>query len=67
MYEDLLDKIQHFIDSEIGDTGRLLHIKESLTNGKTLYMSDQRYLNNLISKYMPPENISDNTDSEKHR
>lgn len=52
MSEDILMKIQCLIDKEIGDTGRLYHIKDSLERGKTLYLSDQRYLQTMISKHV---------------
>ena len=51
MSEDILKKIQYLIDKEIGDTGRLYHIKDSLEKGKILYLSDQRYLQTMISKH----------------
>ena len=51
MSEETLKQIEHFISSGIGDPGRLQHIRESLLNGKTLYISDQNYLDKLISEY----------------
>lgn len=55
MSEDVLTKIQHLLDAEIGDTGRLYHIKDSLEKGKRLYQSDQRYLDDMLSRLMSAE------------
>ena len=55
MSEDVLKKIQHMLDEEIGDIGRLYHIKDSLEKGKTLYLSDQKYLDTMISKHVSIE------------
>ena len=52
MSEDILKKLQYLIDKEIGDTGRLYHIKDSLERAKTLYLSDQKYLQTMISKHV---------------
>ena len=60
MSEDLLKEIEHFISSGLGDLGRLQHIKESLLKGKTLYMSDQNYLDKLISEHSTFKKISGN-------
>lgn len=45
-----MDKIQHLIDMGIGDRGRLEHIISTIKNGKSLYNSDQNYLNDLLQK-----------------
>ena len=50
MSEDILETIQHLMDSGVGDFQRLDHISSSLKAGKKIYSSDQRYLENLISK-----------------
>lgn len=42
----------------IGDLGRLNHLKESLQNGKQLYNSDLNYLDSLVSKYLDNKEIS---------
>jgi hypothetical protein len=42
--EDLLTEVQKLISSRIGDTGRLEFILEFLKQGKTLYKSDEKYL-----------------------
>lgn len=55
MSEDLLDTIQHLMDSGIGDFNRLDHILGSLKAGKKIYSSDQRYLEGLISKNIKNE------------
>lgn len=51
MSYDLLEKIQHLIDSGTGDIGRLQHILETLQNGRKLYNSDQGYLDKLLNNY----------------
>ena len=59
----LLPKIQHLIDSGIGDPGRLQHIYDMLANGKHLYQSDELYLKlklnspNQIQKINPESQI----------
>ena len=52
MSDILILKIQKLVDNEIGDTSRLLHIKEVIENGKIFYNSDKKYLDNLILKYI---------------
>src|SRR5574338_534271 len=42
--ESILTKVHRLITSGNGDTGRLQFILESLKQGKTLYKSDQQYL-----------------------
>ena len=60
MSEDLLKEIEHFINSGIGDPGRLQHIKESLLKEKTLYISDQNYLDKLVYNHSIFKKIHDN-------
>ncbi|MDE1770249.1 MAG: S26 family signal peptidase [Thaumarchaeota archaeon] len=50
MSDDVIDIIQHLMDEGIGDFQRLDHILSSLKAGKKIYFSDQRYLEDLISK-----------------
>ena len=61
MSEELLQKIEHFINSGIGDPGRLQHIKDSLLKGKILYTSDQKYLDKLVSEHPISKKIHDNS------
>ena len=42
--DDLLEKIKFIIDSGNGDPGRLQHIYDMISQNKTLYHSDQKYL-----------------------
>jgi len=44
MEENLLTKIQNLMASGNGNTGRLQFIMECIWQGKTLYRSDQVYL-----------------------
>ena len=46
------ETVQRLLDLKVGDTGRLEFIMETLEKNKSLYKSDQKYLTNLISKYM---------------
>ena len=42
--DDLLEKIKFIIDSGNGDPGRLQHIYDMISQNRTLYHSDQKYL-----------------------
>ncbi len=60
---DTIDEIQYLIASSNGDTGRLSHILETIKNKRTLYQSDQNFLENklgttfsLESEEKPTEN-----------
>jgi len=44
----IIDKIQYLIDTNNGDIGRLYHILEFLKQNKSLYQSDQKYLENKL-------------------
>lgn len=49
--KDLLDKISFMIDSGLGDAGRLQHIHDMILNNKTLYHSDQKYLESKLEAF----------------
>ena len=53
MSGDLIKSVQDLINSGKYDTGRLQYILHTLMKGKTLYLSDQRYIESKLSK--PPE------------
>ncbi len=60
---ETLDEIKYLIADSNGDTGRLAHILETIKNKKTLYQSDQNFLENklgatfsLEDEENPPEN-----------
>jgi len=55
LYEDLISSAQKLLDLGIGDTGRLGYIIDVLKQDKKFYLSDQQYLNELISKYKDSE------------
>ena len=59
--QTILDKIQQLINSGIGDSGRLQHIYDTVSNGKTLYRSDQIYLENKLDQNV----ISKTTDLDR--
>ena len=42
---------QRLLDLGVGDTGRLAYIISVLKQGKKFYLTDQKYLNNLISQH----------------
>lgn len=58
MYNDVLEAIQHLMDSGIGDFQRLDYILTSLKEGKKIYSSDQRYLETLISQNIKNDSSS---------
>ena len=49
MSYEIIKSIRELIDNGTGDTARLAHILDRLESGKYLYLSDQRYLENLLS------------------
>lgn len=51
--ENLLAKIQKLLKNGDGDYGRLRHILETLCRGKSLYSSDQKYLENKLGEKIP--------------
>ncbi|MGI0007528.1 MAG: hypothetical protein ACREAR_05985 [Nitrosotalea sp.] len=52
MVDELIDYVIHLIDAKKGDTGRLSYILSSLQDGKTIYNSDRKYLDSLITTYI---------------
>src|SRR5690348_11844691 len=52
MADELIDYVIHLIDTKKGDVGRLNYILSALQDGKTLYNSDKKYLDSLISTYL---------------
>ncbi|MGI0057593.1 MAG: hypothetical protein ACREAK_09520 [Nitrosarchaeum sp.] len=52
MTDELIKKIQSLLELGKGDQGRLEHILSSIKQGKSLFSSDQTYLDNLIEKYL---------------
>lgn len=48
MSDELVKSVQDFIDSGKGDRGKLEYILEALKEGKSLYSSDQKYLEELL-------------------
>ena len=52
MADELIDYVNYLIDSKKGDLGRLSYILNALQDGKSLYNSDKRYLDSLISTYL---------------
>ena len=66
MSSTLLDSVKRLLALEIGDKGRLEHIKDSLEKNKTLYSSDKNYVENKIKQYAQnPEKFPINNKSNK--
>ncbi|NDB63628.1 MAG: hypothetical protein EB170_07155 [Nitrosopumilaceae archaeon] len=64
--EDVITKTQKLITSGAGDTGRLQFILESLKKGKTLYKSDEQYLESKLGQKINYDTIlSAKHDSDK--
>jgi hypothetical protein len=64
--ESILVKIQKLISSGAGDTGRLQFILEFLKQGKTLYKSDQQYLESKLGQKIDyTKIIMEKQDSDK--
>ena len=49
MSYEIIKSVRQLIETGIGDSGRLAHILDRLESGKYLYLSDQKYLENLLS------------------
>ncbi len=54
MTDELIEYVIHLIDGKKGDVGRLSYILGALQDGKTLYNSDKKYLDSLITTYLGP-------------
>jgi len=52
MSSDLIKSVIYLIESGKGDVGRLNYILNVLQDGKTLFESDKKYLDTLISTYI---------------
>jgi ribosome assembly protein YihI (activator of Der GTPase) len=61
--DDILTKIQKLVSSGNGDTGRLQFILEFLKQGKTLYRSDQQYLESKLGQKINYTDIAPKQDS----
>ena len=52
MSSDLVRSVLYLIESKKGDVGRLNYILNTLQNGRSLFTSDKKYLDTLISTYV---------------
>jgi hypothetical protein len=52
MTDELIENVMYLIDSKKGDIGRLNYILSALQDGKSLYNSDKKYLDSVLSTYM---------------
>lgn len=62
---DAILRIKKLIDNHQGDPGRLRYISESLQKGKTLFHSDQIYLDKKISAKVIPIQIKKPTETDE--
>jgi len=58
---DLIKSVQHLIDLQKGDASRLEYILDTLKERKYLYLSDQKYLENLLQQIQNEEKSEDET------
>ena len=54
MSDELIENVLQLLNSKKGDVGRLNYILSMLQEGRTLYTSDRKYLESLISTYIEP-------------
>lgn len=54
MSDELIEYVLQLLNSKRGDVGRLNYILSMLQEGRTLYTSDRKYLESLISTYIEP-------------
>ncbi len=66
MSENLISSIQQIILLGKGDRGRLEYILELLTKGKTLPLSDQKYLESIIPLYLGPQDAESLQKNSEH-
>jgi len=62
--EELIKKIQSLLELGKGDPDRLQHILNSVQQGKTLFLSDQKYLDSLIEKQLEKPSSSEKNSDE---
>src|SRR5574337_128788 len=55
MAANLKELVEKLIDMNVGESARLGYILNFLERGRTLYTSDRKYVEGLISKYLPSE------------
>ena len=55
MNKELIKQVEQLIEFGYGDTLRLDSIVDALRNERSLYSSDQKYVDALISKYLYPQ------------
>ncbi len=51
MIDSPISRIRELIENGAGDISRLQHIKDTLEKGKTLYGSDEIYLDSILDQY----------------
>ena len=61
MTNSFLGMVTSLLELQVGDVSRLEHIKKTILENKSLYASDQRYVENLAIKY----NISNSTKTDE--
>lgn len=63
--ENVVTKVKNLIATGKGDMGRLQFILESLKQGKTLYKSDQKYLDSKLGEKIDYSGLTKDKDSVK--
>lgn len=66
MEEGLEKVVQRIIESGKGDTDRLNHILNTIRKKKPLFMSDQKYLNSLLSSIQSNTKIQETIQNENN-
>src|SRR6185437_14179837 len=65
MSDELTKNIEKLIEGGYGDSNRLTAILDTIVKGRSLYSSDQKYVDSLISRYLfPSENETDYSKSQ---
>lgn len=59
MSYDLIKSVQHLIELQKGDVGRLEYILDTLKERKYLYLADQKYLESLLQQVQNEEKSED--------
>lgn len=61
---DVVDDVNALLKLGVGDSYRLEHIKQSFIQNKTIWITDNNYLQQMREKYLTKHNNSDDDDEE---
>lgn len=59
--DSILEDVKRLLFLGVGDTARLQHIEDSLNNNRTVYMSDRKYVEDLIIKHFSKNDTFEST------